>query len=252
MKYRMFKIIFIITLALTVITGFVIPMAVSQNVPPTTVAGTITVNNVATDGVSVSGGGGSDTTHDGGKYTLDVTPDVPITITVTYNGHSASGSLVVKSGDMATKSLNINIPTSTPTPGPTQTPTQAPTSHPTSTPYNPPGPVVTAKPPPDPTYYPTQPAMLTSTPKPTINTSVKQGTNSTPKVSTSPDSASVQSNDLSKVNDTSSGNSNVTAVPTMVKTRSPGFDVILLLAAYLGVAYLFAIRSDDPRKDKKK
>ena len=104
--------------------------AIAQSAPPTSVAGTITVNGVPTNGVSVSGGGGSDTTHHGGRYAFDVTPGT-ITVTATYQGYSSSVSFTIASGGFQPEDINIVIPTATATPTPTPTPTATPTPTPT-------------------------------------------------------------------------------------------------------------------------
>ncbi len=130
---RLLNIFVYATLAFFVLVA-ISNVATAQAVPPASVAGTVTVNGVPTDGVSVSGGGGSDVTHGGGKYAFDVTPGT-VTITASYSGHSgSSGSFDIASGDFAIKNMDIVVPVSTPTPVPTPVPTPAPTPVPTPAP----------------------------------------------------------------------------------------------------------------------
>lgn len=221
-------------LALFIAASLAMPIVNAQEAPPTTVAGTVTVNGVATNGVSVSGGGGSDTTHDGGKYTFSVTPDKPITITATYQGHSASATVTVKSGDMMVKDLSINyqIATPTPTASPTVKPsaTVAPTKKPTTVP-------------PPATPKPAVPVVVTTgTPTPTpiptpVPTAVQD--NSTAAV-TWPSTEPVINN--STVSAKLSDNLTNVSAMSMERTSSPGFSLVLLLVALTSVVYLLGRR----------
>jgi hypothetical protein len=144
----------------------VLPLAAIAQAPPsvtTDVAGTVTVNGVPTDGIAVSGGGGSDVTHNGGKYAFSVTPGT-ITISATYQGvyTGSSGAFTIENGGFALKDINIVRPTDTPVPGtdPTVTPEPATSGAPADfTIYIPPP--STPTPTPMPTLAPT------ATPEPT-------------------------------------------------------------------------------------
>jgi hypothetical protein len=94
------------------------------------------------DGVSVTGGNGSNVTHDGGQYALVVAPGT-ITVTATYQGQSgSSGPFDIASGELVTKNITIELPVATDsptsepvtaisaTPEPTPVPTPAPANAP--------------------------------------------------------------------------------------------------------------------------
>ncbi len=239
MKSSIYRIL-LIALALIAAAGLLVPAALSEPSKPTTVAGTVTVNGVAQDGVSVSGGGGSDTTHDGGKYTFSVTPDTPIMITATYNGKSAStGLFTVKSGVMEIKNINIVI-SATPTPNPaTPTPIPAtPTPNPATPTPNPatPTPVPPPAATPLPTSRPAPPAAhptLTPTPAPTpAPTAIPENTSITKEMLNS------SGTNNSAVSGSLPADPGDKAPAATEQARSPGFGAILLAAAFLGIAYL--------------
>lgn len=211
------------------------PAALSASLP-CLISGTVTVNGVATAGVTVSAPDAyqSYTTESDGLYYISVPGNGQMThITATYKGISVtSDPFEAQQAGSYKLDIPITYEVATPTPTPTDntstnktaTPTASPSTNATATP--------TATPTPTPTQAPAAPAQsppivyvtvtVTATPEPT-------------------ESPNMTISEMLNINDI---NTATPIPPSATRTQSPGFAGVLALACLAGAAIALSIRKD--------
>ncbi|OPY29548.1 MAG: hypothetical protein A4E28_00801 [Methanocella sp. PtaU1.Bin125] len=223
-------------------------LAQSNNATTATIIGQVTVNGVATNGVTVTAGSQSATTTDyqgtKGVYAISGLPyGVALPFTASYQGHTYTDTIDPLSTAQQyyqIPTVNINT-TATPTPVPNATATPVPNA--TATPA--PNATATPTPKPNATVTPT-PVPATPTPVPATPTPVPVTPVPATPLPATPAPMAVTATPVpvtpSPVPATPAPILTATPVPTLpptpTQTRSPGFEALPVVASVLLVAYL--------------